>query len=74
MFSFYDSSGSLIAPGNITVDGTTGFQQYFATSALGGVFALHALFPVTGDADQVVAAEVQLTNSAGTAQSTKITF
>jgi len=74
VFSFYDSSGSLIAPGNITVDGTAAFQQYFPTSDLGGVFALHALFPVTGDSDQVVAAEVQLTNSSGTAQSTKITF
>ena len=74
VFSFYDSSGTLIAPGNISVDSTSAFQQYFPTSGLGGVFALNALFPITGNADQVVAAEVQLTNSAGTAQTTKITF
>ena len=74
VFSFYDSSGSLIAPGNITVDGATAFQQYFATASLGGVFSLDALFPVTGNADQVVAAVVQLTNSVGTAQSARITF
>jgi hypothetical protein len=74
VFSFYDSSGSLIAPGNITVDGATAFQQYFATSSLGGVFSLDALFPVTGNADLVVAAAVQLTNSVGTAQTAMITF
>jgi hypothetical protein len=38
------------------------------------VFALNALFPVTGNTDLVVAAEVQLTNSQGTAQTTMITF
>ena len=41
---------------------------------LGGVFGVTAFFPVTGDADDVVAAVVQLTNSAGTAQSAQITF
>ncbi len=74
VFSFYDSSGSLIAPGNISVDGTSAFQQYFTSSSLGGVFALNALFPVTGNADLVVAAQVQLTNVAGTAQTAMITF
>jgi hypothetical protein len=74
VFTFYDSSGSMIAPGNVTVAGATAFQQYFATSSLGGVFSLDALFPVTGNADLVVAAQVQLTNSVGTAQSAKITF
>ena len=74
MFTFYDSSGSLIAPGNVTVAGATAFQQYFATSSLGGVFSLDALFPVTGNADLVVAAQVQLTNSVGTAQTAMITF
>jgi hypothetical protein len=74
VFNFYDSSGGLIAPGSITVAGATAFQQYFATSVLGGVFALNALFPVTGNTDLVVAAEVQLTNSQGTAQTAMITF
>jgi len=35
---------------------------------------VHALFPVNGDDTQVVAAVVQLTNSQGTVQSSKITF
>jgi hypothetical protein len=74
VFTFFDSSGNTIAPGNITVAAATSFQQYFAGSDLGGVFGLHALFPVNGDSNQVVAAQVQLINSAGTAQSAKIAF
>jgi len=74
VFSFFDSAGNAIAPGNITVDAATAFQQFFAGSDLAGVFGLHALFPVNGDSNQVVAAVVQLTNSAGAAQTTKITF
>jgi len=74
VFRFYDSGGNLIAPGAITADATSAFQQYFAGSDLGGVFGLHALFPVTGDSDQVTAAQVQIINSAGSAQTANITF
>jgi hypothetical protein len=74
VFSFFDSSGSAIAPGNITISAATPFEQYFAGSDLGGVFGLSALFPVTGNSDLVVAAVVQLTNSAGAVQSAQITF
>lgn len=84
VFSFFNSSGSEIAPGNITATelyfngaelGTAAaFQQYFAASGMGGVFGLTVFFPVTGDADQVTTAVVQLTNSAGTATTSKITF
>jgi hypothetical protein len=73
-FSFYNSSGAAIQPSPITVDAATPFQQYFAGSALAGVFGVAALFPVNGDADDVVAALVQITNSVGTVQSTSITF
>jgi len=74
VFSFFDSSGNAIAPGNITVSAASAFAQYFAGSGLAGVFGLNALFPVNGDSNQVVAAVVEIVNSAGTAQSTKITF
>jgi len=74
VFSFFDSSGAAIAPGNITVNAASAFQGYFPGSELGGVFGLTAFFPLTGDADLVVAAVVQLTNSAGTAQSDTISF
>lgn len=74
VFSFFNSSGQAIAPGNITVAASTPFEQYFAASALGGVFGVNAFFPVNGDADDVVTAVVSLTNSAGTAQTAQITF
>jgi len=84
VFSFFDSSGNAIAPGNITatevyfngleLPTATAFQQYFAGSDMAGVFGLSAFFPVNGDSSQVVAAVVEITNSAGIAQSTKITF
>ena len=74
VFSFFDSSGNAIAPGNITVAAASTFQQYFAGSTLAGVFGLHALFPVNGDSNQVVAALVQIINSVGTVESEKITF
>jgi len=74
VFSFFDSSGNAIAPGNITVAAAAPFAQYFAGSDLGGVFGVSALFPVNGDSDKVVTAVVALTNSAGTTQTTQITF
>jgi hypothetical protein len=74
VFTFLDSSGSAIAPGSISVSAATAFQQYFAGSDLGGVFGLSALFPVNGDSTQVVAAQVQLTNSVGATKTSTITF
>jgi hypothetical protein len=74
VFSFFNSSGSAIAPGNITVAASSAFEQYFASSAMAGVFGLTAFFPVTGSSDDVVAAVVQLTNSVGSVESAQITF
>jgi hypothetical protein len=74
VFSFFNSSGNAISPGNITVSAGQAFQQYFDGSDMAGVFGLSAFFPVTGDADDVVTALVQLTNSVGTVESTQITF
>jgi hypothetical protein len=74
-FTFYGSSGQTISPGIIQVDGAQAFQQYFAGSALGGVFGLSALFPVTGgDPSQVTAAVIQLTNSVGTTSTSRVNF
>jgi hypothetical protein len=74
VFSFFDSSGNPISPGNITVAAATAFQQYFTSSDMAGVFGLSAFFPVNGNSDEVVAAVVQIVNSVGAAQSTQITF
>ena len=74
VFSFFDSAGNAIAPGNITVAAATAFEQYFAGSDMGGVFGLNALFPVNGDSDEVVTALVQIVNQVGTVQTDQITF
>ena len=74
-FTFLDATGATLNGGPITVDGTADFQQFFPTSSDGGMFALHAFFPVTaGNPDQVAAVEIQATNSAGVSPSTKVYF
>ncbi len=64
-FTFYDSRGSAIQPGAIRVDVSSTFQQYFASTQAGGMFALLAKFPMTGDSNQVASVDVQITNAAG---------
>jgi hypothetical protein len=73
-FTFFDQSGATLTPGAITVDGIAAFQQYFYSSDEGGVFALHAFFPVTGNPAQVDSVEVQIVNSVGTARTAKLRF
>ena len=70
-FTFYDRSGGVIAPGTIRADSSADFGRYFQTSDLGGQFQLRAAFPVTGDASGIDSVEVELTNSAGSAKSTR---
>jgi len=65
IFTFYDSRGAIIQPGPINVDVSSPFQQYFASTPAGGMFALLAKFPMTGDSTQVVSVDVQITNAAG---------
>jgi len=73
-FTFFDASGNTIAPGAISANATAAFASYFQSSSLGGVFLLTAVFPVTGDPSQVGAFQVQIANSAGTAQTARTTF
>ncbi len=65
VFTFFDAAGNAIPPGAISADATATFGDYFRTSNAGGVFLLKAAFPVAGDASQIVAFEVQFTNSSG---------
>jgi hypothetical protein len=75
VFTFFDSAGNPISPGNITYAAAAKFQEYFTGPLdIDGAFKLTVFFPVTGDSDKVVTAVVALTNSAGTVPSTKITF
>lgn len=73
-FTFSDPAGNTIAPGAITVDAGSAFGSYFTVSDLAGVFGVNAFFPITGDSNQVAAAQVQITNSVGSVTSAKITF
>jgi Abnormal spindle-like microcephaly-assoc'd, ASPM-SPD-2-Hydin len=65
-FTFYNLSGAAVQPGAITVNAASTFQQYFATTQVGGMFLLLARFPVTGDTTQIGSFTMQMTNSAGT--------
>jgi hypothetical protein len=75
VFNFYDSTGALMTPGGIAVDGTTDFHQYFFNNnQAGGAFTLQAKFPVTGDITTVTAADITVQNSSGQSQTKKISF
>ncbi len=71
-FTCFDQRGTALNPGAITVDASAAFQQFFASSDMGGVFALHAFIPVIGNPAQVAAVEVKIVNLAGTAQSSRL--
>ena len=73
-FTFYDRGGKILLPGVLRVDVTPDFRRYFDASTTGGAFLLRATFPVTGDATQVGAVDVEMTNSAGIAKAQRITF
>jgi hypothetical protein len=74
IFTFLDRNGATLNSGAMTVDRSADFQQFFGSSDLGGVFSLHAFFPVIGDPAQVDSVQVGIVNSAGTAQSGKLPF
>jgi hypothetical protein len=73
-FTFFDAAGNTVAPGPIHADATANFASYFQNSALGGVFLLTAVFPVTGDASGISAFQAQITTAAGTAQTPRTMF
>ncbi|HYL73459.1 MAG TPA: choice-of-anchor D domain-containing protein [Bryobacteraceae bacterium] len=73
-FTFYDKKGATMQPGVIRVDASSDFHLYFASSQVGGAFALLATFPVSGDATQVGSVDVQLANSVGVTKTQRITF
>ena len=71
-FTFYNSKGATIQPGPIPVDASSIFQQYFTSTQVGGMFALLAKFPMTGDSTQVVSVDVQITNAAGVTMAQRV--
>lgn len=73
-FTFFDATGTPIAPGAIRADVSATFRQFYQTSNVGGSFLLQAVFPVTGNAAQVAAFEVSISNSAGATTSARTQF
>lgn len=73
-FTFYDLKGLPLPQGAINVDAATTFQQYFATTQAGGMFALLATFPVTGNVTQIGFVSAQFTNSTGSTNAQQIPF
>ena len=73
-FTFFDSKGGTIQPGTLRVDASADFQRYFQAGSAGGMFALLATFPVSGDATKVVGVEVEITNSAGVTRTQRLAF
>ena len=74
VFTFYGADGRLLEPGPIAVDLAAEFRRYFESSALGGMFALRAVFPVMGDAGAVAGVEVELANSVAATRTSRIGF
>ena len=73
-FTFYNASGSVIAPGAIRLDAAADFARYYATSDVGGTFLLRAVFPVTGDTSVIAAFDVSLTNASGLTATPRTSF
>ena len=73
-FTFYDRDGRVLEPGTISADATAQFRRYFENSPVGGVFALRAQFPVSGEAARIGAVEVELKNSVGATRSARVSF
>ena len=71
-FTFYDRQGRPITPGEMQVDASKPFQDYFTASKLGGMFTLRAVFAVHGDASQIGAVDVYIVNSFGTTRTARL--
>jgi hypothetical protein len=73
-FNFYDTQGRLLPGQPIRVDVAAAFRSYFENSTVGGMFALTARFPVSGDVSLVGAVEVEFTSAPGPSAKRRIPF
>jgi hypothetical protein len=73
-FTFYDRNGEPFGGMPIRVDVSADFKRWFDQSTLGGMFALKATFPVTGDPAQVSAVQVEWQNTVGSNTTEKLRF
>ena len=73
-FTFYDTQGRPLAGQPIRADVAEAFRRYFESTTVGGMFALTARFPVSGDPSLVGAVEVQFTSAPGPSAKRRIAF
>ncbi len=74
VFTFRDRDGQALGTGAIRADAASAFQRHFETANAGGLFFLRAVFPVAGAIAQIDSVDVDMPNTAGTAnKSVKIT-
>jgi hypothetical protein len=73
-FTFFDTRGQTLPGQPIRSQAAEAFRNYFQKTVVGGMFALTASFPVTGEASLLGAVEVQFTNSAGVSEKRRISF
>jgi hypothetical protein len=72
LFRFYDASGQQITAA-IPADFTAQFRDYFAKAA-GSAFKAGVKFDVKGDASGIAAMEAEISSSAGTYKTGRLTF
>ena len=67
-FTFLDRTGQMLGGGPIRANASADFTRHFETANAGGLFALRAVFPVSGAVSQIDSVDVELANSAGLAR------
>lgn len=73
-FAFFDTGGRLLPGQPIRTQVAQPFRDYFQTSGVGGMFALTATFPVSGDPSLLGAVEVRFTSAVGLSETRRISF
>jgi hypothetical protein len=73
-FTFYLRSGQALAGMPVRTPVTGAFEQWWQQSRMGGVFSFKAVFPVSGDAQQIGSVDVEIRNASGTSSTQRLTF
>ncbi len=73
-FTFFDTGGRPLPGQPLRSQVADLFRDYFQKSVAGGMFALTASFPVTGEVSLLGAVEVQFTSAPGTSEKLRIAF
>ena len=72
-FSFFDTSGNAIG-GAVSADFSSSFKTFYSGGSAGSTFQALVSFPVTGSVASIGSVTVTVTNAAGTASTSSLTF